>query len=57
MYRIWWKTYLDGKWVGAAMSFKSYVRKGNAERAARKMLVDHGAVAYTWWVSPTNPWT
>ena len=55
MYRIWTKVYHNGEYVGASVSAKPYIRKGNAENAAKRMYAPHGDMSFDWVVSETNP--
>ena len=64
LWRIWFKRYVDGKFVGSGVWHKEYVRKGNAERYAKKRFdtprvnrVDGKTYTYHWIVSQTNPWS
>ena len=56
MYRIWSKIFKNGELIGTSVSVKSYVRKGNAIRVAKKRYdVPRGDISFTWIVSEINP--
>lgn len=57
MYSIWIKIFENGKHVGSMRSCTTYIRKGNAERAAQKLYGhSNGKITYDWIVSRDNPW-
>lgn len=58
VYRIWSKMFYDGDCVAKSVSARSYARKGNAERFAKKRLShpEGDFIKYEWIVSDKNPW-
>ena len=56
MYRIWVRMYAENDLVGESMSAKMYVRKGNAERVAKRLYQDTDSIRYEWLVAEENPW-
>ena len=58
MFRIWVKNFVGEELVGSSVSCRSYARKGNAERAAKRMYANREdrKVRYEWIVSDKNPW-
>lgn len=56
MWKIWFEMYKDEEMIGAGVSAKDYVRRGNAQRVADTMEAWNGAIKYKCIVSETNPW-
>lgn len=53
-WKIWFRSFDDdGSITGAGVMLKEYVRKGNAERVARKYF--DGLKSHKWIVSKENP--
>ena len=58
MYRIWCQVFKGDELVCASMSAKEYVRKGNAERAAKQHYDNmKSEYRFEWTVSEKNPWS
>lgn len=56
-WKIWFKLYLSGTFVGSGVYHRVYAHKSSATRRARKMYdVDRGHIKYIWFVSKVNPW-
>lgn len=55
-WKIWFQCFdKDGKHYGSGVYHRSYVRRGNAIRVARKIFGDEAR--FKWLVSKTNPWS
>ena len=53
-WKIWFKTFNDtGEQTGSGVCINSYVRKGNAVRAAKKQF--DGLKGFEWVASQINP--
>lgn len=55
MYWIWIKAYDNGKHIYSMRYWKSYVRKGYAERIAKEYWKNYGTRTFETTVSTTNP--
>ena len=59
-WRIWFKTFLDGRFIGSGVTTTDYKYKANAVRRAKQLFGNdiyghRGVLHREWIVSKTNP--
>ena len=56
MWKIWFKSYFNGRYLGRSVSTIYTLKYNEAVKEARRLYRDHGGYHYEWVVSMTDPW-
>ena len=55
MWKIWFKVYYNGRYIGQSVSTIYALKKSELEKEARRMYRDHAGCHYEWVVAMENP--